>query len=79
MDDTSRTNTIESFMSVSRLTQNIEWYQSKRDTEQISKTPRETDIIATWQFKEKRIKWHSHNTHLCAPIRKWFYYEIIIL
>lgn len=46
MDDTSRTNAIESFMSESRLTRNIGRYQSKRDTEQISRMLHETDIIA---------------------------------
>jgi len=46
MDDTSRTKAIESFMSESRLTRNIGWYQSKRDTEQISRMLHETNIIA---------------------------------
>jgi len=38
--------------------------------EQISRASCETDIMATWRIKERRIKWRSHNAHSYVPISK---------
>lgn len=74
MDDTSRTKAIESFMSESRLTRNIGWYQSKRDTEQISRMLHETNIIADGSKGGESNDIRTMLTCVCQLVN----YEIIL-